>query len=647
MLPAGNTALSGPKAARPRTRRLRGIAVILAACLLLVLPGTGAATDYFVSPSGDDTNPGTFTSPFRTLGRAVRFLGPGDTCYLRAGTYREQVRLTRSGLPGLPILITSWPGERAVLSGTLPVTGPWEPWRRGIMRTPLATPITQLFARGKMMVEARWPNITSRTRWRRASWARARKGSKYGKVYDPTLAKTGIDWTGATAILNVAHQYRTWTQPVTSHGMGKPSFTYPQELTGIADTAGDKKVWWDDYYILFGKLEALDAPGEWFQDDTHLYFKPQKSMNIDEVFVEGKVRELAIHGKYLSHVEVSGLSFFGATVRFEKSSHMTLANSVFLFPTYNRFLPPDTNGAKYTQVSGTDNVIRGNYLRFGFLGGILSKGENNLIADNIVHDVSMLGNLDYVGIEVVGEPFGTSIGSTVSGNTVYNGGSTLIRFRGAPHTVEWNHAYNGGLLSKDVSLLYTSEPETRGSIVRYNWVHGSPSEGGIGIRGDDQTRLLTLHHNVVWDCRHLGLEIKGDQNRIFNNTVFGIGTPTRKGYGMLLYTGPEPYKPWLDQAPLLPKQNKKSKVRNNAMTSIVTEGGGKPKLGVGRIRNNHIGGGMKLMDPALFDFRPKGKSPLVDAGEEIRRVTGDFAGSAPDIGAYEYGFEPWIPGVIR
>ena len=43
---------------------------------------------------------------------------------------------------------------------------------------------------------------------------------------------------------------------------------------------------------------------------------------------------------------------------------------------------------------------------------------------------------------------------------------------------------------------------------------------GQGIRGDDMTRGLTVHHNVVWDCGMTGIIVKGGANRIFNNTIF-------------------------------------------------------------------------------------------------------------------------------
>jgi len=43
--------------------------------------------DYYVSPSGNDANAGTIGSPFRNWQRLKDFLTPGDTGYIRGGTY--------------------------------------------------------------------------------------------------------------------------------------------------------------------------------------------------------------------------------------------------------------------------------------------------------------------------------------------------------------------------------------------------------------------------------------------------------------------------------------------------------------------------------------------------------------------------------
>jgi hypothetical protein len=85
---------------------------------------------------GDDAAAGTQQAPWRTLAHALRRLKPGDTLYLRGGTYYEKAALTRSGEEGAPITIASYPGELAILDGGLrefaesPSTS-WEPLAGG------------------------------------------------------------------------------------------------------------------------------------------------------------------------------------------------------------------------------------------------------------------------------------------------------------------------------------------------------------------------------------------------------------------------------------------------------------------------------------------------------------------------------------
>ncbi|MES1208340.1 MAG: right-handed parallel beta-helix repeat-containing protein [Pseudomonadota bacterium] len=57
------------------------------------------ATDYYVSPSGSDSNPGTMAQPFATVQKAVDAPSAGDTVWFRAGTYKnsKQIKITKSG----------------------------------------------------------------------------------------------------------------------------------------------------------------------------------------------------------------------------------------------------------------------------------------------------------------------------------------------------------------------------------------------------------------------------------------------------------------------------------------------------------------------------------------------------------------------
>jgi len=64
-------------------------------------PPKGGNT-YYVSTSGYDSNPGTQSNPFRTIQHACDVVNPGDTVYVRGGTYNEHITLTRSGTLSTP-----------------------------------------------------------------------------------------------------------------------------------------------------------------------------------------------------------------------------------------------------------------------------------------------------------------------------------------------------------------------------------------------------------------------------------------------------------------------------------------------------------------------------------------------------------------
>lgn len=82
----------------------------------LTLSGAHARTLH-VAPSGDDANPGTLESPWRTLQKAAEIARAGDTVQVRAGVYRGHVFLRFSGEPDKPIVFRNAPGERPVLDG--------------------------------------------------------------------------------------------------------------------------------------------------------------------------------------------------------------------------------------------------------------------------------------------------------------------------------------------------------------------------------------------------------------------------------------------------------------------------------------------------------------------------------------------------
>lgn len=84
----------------------------------IFLPVTATAAQYYVATSGQDSNPGTQSAPFRTIKHGVSILKPGDTLLIRGGTYRESLRHGYDVIPSgtswnSPITISAY-GEETV-----------------------------------------------------------------------------------------------------------------------------------------------------------------------------------------------------------------------------------------------------------------------------------------------------------------------------------------------------------------------------------------------------------------------------------------------------------------------------------------------------------------------------------------------------
>jgi hypothetical protein len=80
---------------------------------------------YYVSPAGDDENPGTYQQPWRTVGKAAASLAAGDTVHVREGTYREQIVPLHSGSSTAYITYAAYPGETVTIDGKGLDLGRW------------------------------------------------------------------------------------------------------------------------------------------------------------------------------------------------------------------------------------------------------------------------------------------------------------------------------------------------------------------------------------------------------------------------------------------------------------------------------------------------------------------------------------------
>ncbi|MGN4769560.1 right-handed parallel beta-helix repeat-containing protein [Bacillus thuringiensis] len=77
-----------------------------------------SVTNYYVSPTGNDLNPGTLDQPFATIQKAANVAKEGSTIYIRGGVYKQKVRVAHSGASGAPITFQNYQDEKVILDGS-------------------------------------------------------------------------------------------------------------------------------------------------------------------------------------------------------------------------------------------------------------------------------------------------------------------------------------------------------------------------------------------------------------------------------------------------------------------------------------------------------------------------------------------------
>jgi hypothetical protein len=90
---------------------------LAALAALMIAGGPTMAADYYLSPAGNNANPGTRQAPWQTLAKANATLEPGDTVILLDGEYPGVIEPANSGRQGAPIAYRAENGLAAVLTG--------------------------------------------------------------------------------------------------------------------------------------------------------------------------------------------------------------------------------------------------------------------------------------------------------------------------------------------------------------------------------------------------------------------------------------------------------------------------------------------------------------------------------------------------
>jgi hypothetical protein len=236
---------------------------------------------YYVSPTGDDANPGTLQRPFAGLRRAQEAVRQkAGSVFLRGGTHYLPEKLVftaqDSGTKVAPIVYQAYREEHPVISGGVRLEKlDWQPYRDGIFqaRVPEDLQTEEIFVNGERQILARYPSFDPKAQYFDGFAADAISQERAARWADP-----------AGGYFHAMHPalWGDFTWRIT----GKDAQGEVTKEGGWQNNRGGavhQKI-----RFVENIFEELDAPGEWFLNTkTHtLYFYPPPGLNLASATVE-------------------------------------------------------------------------------------------------------------------------------------------------------------------------------------------------------------------------------------------------------------------------------------------------------------------------------------------------------------------------
>ena len=591
---------------------------VLTLTTMLSYSGSSLATDYYVSTSGNDSAQGSLTSPFQTISKAASMMVAGDIAYIRGGVYREQVNLTESGVAGSPIRFEGYQNEQVTITGTDELSG-WVQHAGSIYKTIVSSEISQLFANGRQMNMARWPNMPDNLLSHNNALVDAAEMSPTSG--SPWVEGSGIpsgDWTGGKAwFISKAAWGSVSTTIASKSGNRIYLHENPSSHSQLEPEAGGS-------FYLYNSLTALDVDDEYWYDTASntLYFQAMGGNNPDLLTsVEARTRYYGLDFRNKSFIEIRNIDFKAANIKITGSNNILEYSKIEYAGPYVDSVT--WGGSKGVELSGHNNTLRSSEISHSWGDGItmVSSSFDNVLENCLIHDVNWSA-----GWGALINAKGTN--TRVQYNTAYNAGRTGIRhynFEGG--SIDYNNVFNYGFLTADLGGIKTGNNHALDTRISYNWVHDQQAvKSANGIYLDTGTENFTVHHNVTWNTGKTGLRANKDAlNMKFYHNTF-IDAQWAMGHF----------------AP-----NDEVYVNVDTQNNIATAA---PFLG-NVLQNNIIdtANNFAFAGYSYGDFRLTSTSSAIAQASEIPGYTGDYVGLLPDAGAYEFGGSEekshWMPGI--
>lgn len=480
--------------------------------------------NFYVSPAGDDRNPGTDARPFRTLGaardavRKAPGTAGGVTVWVHGGLYLldQPFRLTAqdSGTTENPVIYRAVPGETPRIFGgeavpassfstvtAASVLAHLAPEARGhvveahlkgarIARYPDLFRgnggLFRLFLDDRAMPLSRWPeNGYTTMETVLNSGITPPTGGTF--VYRQEIAEHAARWK------NAADEGRLWltgfwrvpfdvsTLRVARVDTTKRTMTFAAALpSGIGSKYSDmvngtRRGNGKEQYYAVNLVEEINHPGQWsydFGSGTIYFWPPANGLDGHEVIVAnlaGPVMDLE-GAKYVSLVGLTVEGGLHEGIVIQGGTHDAVGGDTVR----------NTGGGGIDIEGGTTNRVQSNDLtHLGSFGIRLVAGDRrSLTAGDAVADnnhIWKIGEQERITEGIYLGGVGNKATHNLIHDTPYNG----IHYQGNDLYMGYNELHHLGLDAGDLGAFYTNgDWAGQGNRIEYNFAHHSPNANG-------------------------------------------------------------------------------------------------------------------------------------------------------------------------
>lgn len=483
------------------------------------------ATTYYVSPSGNDANPGTITQPWQTMAKVNAYqssLVAGDqVLFERGGTFRGFITLNASGTTGNQIVYGAYgTGAKPKILGSISLSG-WTNIGGDTWTKNAGQQIGELFLNGKRQISARYPNTR---------YLKIESNNGQSSITHPSLSNLA-PLNGGRLVVRATNDW-----------IAQGEVTGQSGNTININIGGDNPVAANKGFYIDRVLSALDAAGEWYQDPSTflITIKLPASTDANLQSFEGSVHQAGFTGAYKFNLIFENLSiqnYKNQGIRIANTSFTTVKNCSFKNMLQGvHFNGGDNNGTANLDdnMESTNIVIDScSFVDNYSIALQLQWFRNISVTRNYAKKIAIVAGYEENDLNFgMGFYIQKIFKATISNNTIDSTGYSCMVWNGRQFTIINNEMSNNGLTKNDNGFVQAWGGETQNNLVKDNIFHdGFGNKDGVdgqdwedrigsaeGVYFDSFTNNNTITGNSVYNSK-VGIFVQSSQNITTNNNT--------------------------------------------------------------------------------------------------------------------------------